>query len=75
VQVGLRLAGEGQCELRVADDGVGLQAGLDIARAATLGLQLVDDLAAQLKGRLTVERGDGTLFRICFPTDDARGGQ
>lgn len=73
VQVSLHLVGDGQCELSVADDGKGLPADLDISRAATLGLQLVDDLAAQLRGELTLERDGGARFRIRFPVNDAGG--
>lgn len=71
VQVSLHLVGGGQCELSVADDGAGLPADLDISLAATLGLQLVDDLAAQLRGELVVERDSGTRFRIRFPSNDS----
>ena len=74
VQVGLHLIGDGQCELSVSDDGEGLPADLDIFRAATLGLQLVDDLAGQLRGVLVLERDGGARFRIRFPTNDAAGG-
>lgn len=75
VQVGLRVVDEGWCELRVGDDGQGLPPGLEVSRAATLGLQLVDDLVAQLRGTLAVQGAPGTLFRIRFPSQDPRGGR
>ena len=54
--------------LSIADDGVGLPAGLDPASAETFGLQLVAMLVGQLRGTLTIERGGGTMFRVTFPT-------
>ncbi|MCK7504948.1 MAG: hypothetical protein MZV70_13300 [Desulfobacterales bacterium] len=41
----------------MADDGIGLPAGLDIGHTSTLGLQLVRILTTQLKGTLDVKRG------------------
>ncbi|MBI5386676.1 MAG: PAS domain S-box protein [Verrucomicrobia bacterium] len=58
--------------LRVSDDGVGLPPGLDPASTSTLGLQLVSNLADQLKGHFTVERGtgEGAAFSVVFPVPD-----
>ena len=53
--------------LRVADNGVGLPAGLDLRHTDSLGLQLVSNLADQLGGALEVERTGGTAFRLTFP--------
>ncbi|HWR88674.1 MAG TPA: PAS domain-containing protein, partial [Dissulfurispiraceae bacterium] len=53
--------------LTVADDGIGLPAGLDISHTSTLGLQLVRILTTQLKGTLDVKRGKGTAFHVTFP--------
>jgi hypothetical protein len=55
------------CALTFSDDGVGIPAGLDIAKAKTLGLQLVHMLALQLTGNVNVERAPGTRFEIRFP--------
>ena len=41
--------------LTVADDGVGLPAGMDVRRAETLGMQIVGGLVDQLRGTLSVE--------------------
>lgn len=59
--------------LTVADDGVGLPPALAPHRADTLGLQLVDILTRQLRGRLDVATGTGTgtAFHIAFPIKDA----
>ena len=54
-------------ELLIGDDGVGLPADLDLKRATTLGLQLVDDLVSQMKGSWTIEPSSGAAFRIVVP--------
>jgi two-component sensor histidine kinase/CheY-like chemotaxis protein len=62
----------GNVTLVVGDDGVGLPADFD-SRAPTsgkkgsLGLHIVEILARQLRGVLTVERGRGATFRLTFP--------
>jgi two-component sensor histidine kinase len=48
------------------DTGIGLPEDIDISGAKTLGLQLIKDLADQLKGTLEIERDGGTAFRITF---------
>lgn len=53
--------------LRVADNGIGLPAGLDIRRTDSLGLQLVVNLAEQqLQGQIEVAREQGSSFTITF---------
>jgi two-component sensor histidine kinase len=52
--------------LRVADDGVGLPADLDVRNTESLGLQIVSMLVEQLGGRLELDRKAGTEFRIIF---------
>ncbi|WP_118134519.1 AAA family ATPase [Oceanicella sp. SM1341] len=55
-------------ELRVAvrDDGIGLAPDTAPGEADTLGLQLVGDLAAQLRGRVEVRRQAGTEIAVMF---------
>jgi PAS domain S-box-containing protein len=55
-----------QLALTVADDGVGLPAGLDYRQTTTLGLQLVTALVNQLNGIVALEQEGGTLVRITF---------
>jgi two-component sensor histidine kinase len=54
--------------LCVSDDGVGLPPDLDVRRASSLGLKLVDGLSKQLEGELTIQRlaAGGAAFRIVF---------
>jgi PAS domain S-box-containing protein len=53
--------------LTVADDGVGLPAAFDIGSCQSMGLYLVNNLAAQLNARLEVDGHGGTSFQLTFP--------
>ncbi len=53
--------------LSVTDDGVGLPENLDIAKATTLGLQLVVLLADQVGGELSIQPRNPTRFEVRFP--------
>jgi PAS domain S-box-containing protein len=52
--------------LVVADDGVGLPEGFDLASCRTLGLKLVHALASQLDGGFRLESRGGTVARLDF---------
>ncbi|ONG56061.1 hypothetical protein BKE38_06945 [Pseudoroseomonas deserti] len=80
ILVRLTQTGPGEARLLVADDGAGFAQGApELEAAETLGLQLVGDLAAQLRGRVTAESaaegapegagegGGGARFAIDFP--------
>jgi two-component sensor histidine kinase len=54
-------------ELTVRDDGTGLPAGFNPARAATLGLKIIHILTDQINGKLHVRSGKGAEFRLVFP--------
>ena len=56
--------------LRIWDTGVGFPVGLDFRQTTSLGLMIVNTLVAQLRGRIDLDRENGTEFRIVF-TDDA----
>jgi|WetSurMetagenome_2_1015567.scaffolds.fasta_scaffold69241_2 two-component sensor histidine kinase len=58
--------------LRVADDGVGLSKNVNPSQARTLGLQLISNLADQLRGRLCIESGKsaGVVCTIVFPDSE-----
>lgn len=58
---------ENEYVLRIADNGVGLPQEIDIHNSSSLGVQLVDLLTQQLKGKLILEREAGTVFNITFP--------
>jgi two-component sensor histidine kinase len=62
---------DGDIELRVADDGVGLPPALDLKNIDSLGLTLAIDLAKrQLKGQVEVRREQGMEFRLLFKESD-----
>jgi two-component sensor histidine kinase len=63
--VSLKSKDEGY-ELIVSDNGVGLPEELDYKNTESLGLQLVNNLAAQIDGRVELEKGHGTKFVINF---------
>jgi len=52
--------------LRVFDNGVGLPADLDFRNTETLGLQIVNLLARQLRGTIEFENDAGASFSIRF---------
>jgi two-component sensor histidine kinase len=54
--------------LAVSDDGVGLPASFDFARSESLGMQLIQTLAAQVSGEFTYSSGpNGSRFQLLFP--------
>ena len=53
--------------LIVEDNGVGLPPATILDTARSLGLQIVNTLAAQLHGFVTISRNGGTTFRITIP--------
>ncbi len=66
ISVELYTIEDGRIILSVSDDGVGLPLALDIARTDSLGLRLVDDLAEQLHGSVTITRTGGTTVSVTF---------
>lgn len=72
VLLALRQQGDSEIVLEVSDDGVGLPEDLRARRESTLGLQLVEDLAAQLRGRLEIGPGPGARFEVRFRPGSSR---
>jgi PAS domain S-box-containing protein len=66
LRVALRAIGEGQLELTVQDNGVGLPHEFSDQDSDSLGLTLVATLAQQIEAKLDVERNGGTTFRMAF---------
>jgi two-component sensor histidine kinase/ligand-binding sensor domain-containing protein len=57
---------EGTYLLSVYDNGVGIPDGLDIKKAETLGLKLVNSMVKQLDGSIEIKSDKGTVFKISF---------
>ncbi len=58
---------EHQFVLIVSDNGAGFPINLDFQNTESLGLQLVNTLAAQLRGSVELNSNGGTEFKITFP--------
>jgi two-component sensor histidine kinase len=58
---------DSRMELAVIDDGVGVPEDFSNAKSTTLGLQIVEILARQLRGTWELRRDSGTMFRLSFP--------
>ncbi len=56
----------GNYELIVSDDGIGLQQNLEFENTKSLGLQLVHNLTNQIDGEITIDSSHGTKFKIVF---------
>ena len=54
--------------LKVMDNGTGIPGTIDIFNTNSLGLQLVVMLTKQMRGSVHLERGNGSIFIIRFPS-------
>ncbi|MFN8392369.1 MAG: PAS domain S-box protein [Bdellovibrionota bacterium] len=59
-------AGEARVMLTVRDDGVGLKPEFDINSITSLGLELVQQLTAKLRGEMKIVQERGTEFQLSF---------
>jgi PAS domain S-box-containing protein len=66
IVVRLEQAGEETLRLSVCDNGVGLPEGFDIRKALSLGYQLVELLADQVRGTLEVHSQGGVSVSLLF---------
>ncbi|MBI2257938.1 MAG: PAS domain S-box protein [Flavobacteriia bacterium] len=57
---------EGQIQLNIGDNGIGLPKSFTIENAETLGLQLVITLVEQLDGNIRLEKTNGIKYFITF---------
>jgi two-component sensor histidine kinase len=65
IEVSVSTQGE-KVSIVVRDDGVGLPESIDFESASGFGLMLVQNLAAQIGGRIRLERGAGTAVVLAF---------
>jgi len=66
IDIVLEKSGSTDYKLTVTDNGIGLANNLNIEKADSLGLKLVNILTRQLKGELTFHKNDVTCFSIKF---------
>ena len=64
---------DGNLSIIIGNDGTSFPSDVDIHHPLSLGLQLVNVLASQLNGTLTLDKTRGTRFTVTFP-DNADGG-
>ena len=65
--LGVRLGRHaGRVVLEVLDHGKGFSPEFDFSKPKTLGLRLVQSLAAQVGGAVSLERGEGSSVRVAF---------
>ena len=57
--------------LQVRDDGVGIAGPVDLAKAESIGFQLIGTLAEQIRGEVKIETMPGVSFTITFPDQPA----
>ena len=55
-----------ELELIIADNGIGLPKNIYLKINETIGLQLVYSLVKELNGKLKLDMGHGTEFKITF---------
>ena len=65
IQVGLK-SNDGNIELQISDNGIGMDGDPLSGESKTLGLRLVTMLSQQLKGKITYNGQRGSLFTIIF---------
>jgi two-component sensor histidine kinase len=73
IRLELHRLGEGTYVLSVADDGIGLPAGMDPKRRRSLGMTLIEGFSRQLGGELTFTSPPGV--RLCLVFADLPLGQ
>lgn len=70
VKISMARDGVSHAVLKVADNGIGMDAGFDIQLANSLGLKLATTLTAQLDGDIDIVNDGGMLVVIRFPIPD-----
>jgi two-component sensor histidine kinase len=66
IKVDFRRHNGKEFRLSVSDSGIGMPENFNFREATSLGLQLVNTLADQLRGRLELYSEQGTRFEITF---------
>jgi PAS domain S-box-containing protein len=68
IVVGLSINENDEFELTVEDNGIGMQQEINLDNLDSLGLQLIDALTSQLKGKITFDSNNGMKTKLVFPS-------
>ncbi|PKG31377.1 histidine kinase dimerization/phosphoacceptor domain -containing protein, partial [Methanoregula sp.] len=66
ISIAMRQTGSGIYTMVIADNGEGFPKDVDFRNTSSLGLQLVNNLVAQLEGEIALDSSDGARFTIQF---------
>jgi two-component sensor histidine kinase len=72
IKLEIRSITDGKYQLVYSDNGPGLPGDFDLKKAATLGLQLVNDLSRQIGGNVRYSPEKGAMFTINFTNRETR---
>jgi two-component sensor histidine kinase len=75
IRIYAHIEASGKIVVGVWDDGVGLPGEVNPERAPSLGLTLVRQLTRQLRGKMVLERSEGTDIQIVFANPEDGSGQ
>ena len=70
IQVMFKSTGSGKFELSVSDNGIGLPDHFKIVEPSSLGMRLIETLVDQIRGKLEIEKNDGTVIKISFQKNE-----
>jgi two-component system, sensor histidine kinase PdtaS len=71
IRISLREEADGGLQLTIADNGVGLKQPFDPEANNSLGMQLIDTMAQQLEGTLSIANDRGLIITVWFQRTDA----
>jgi len=66
IRIDIGLTAPHQYTLVITDNGVGFPKDVDFRNTMSLGLQLVNNLASQLDGEISLDASEGTRFTVRF---------
>lgn len=72
ILVNMHMNKKGIYTLTVEDNGVGFPRGVDLQNTETLGLQLINDLTKQLKGKIEFKTKEGAAIKVTFSADQTK---
>jgi PAS domain S-box-containing protein len=71
IDIGIKCE-EGQCTLKIQDNGIGFPESIDFRNTQSLGLELVNLMVGQMDGSIDMQVDGGTMWTIAFPIKNDR---